>query len=214
MFVPKVKICGITNVADALCAASAGASAIGMVFYQPSPRNIEIEVAREISRVLPPFVSRVGLFVNAPHAEVERVFREVGLDLLQFHGEEDSTYCAAISLPYIKAIRVRSEEDVGLAENKYQSSRGLLVDAYKEGVPGGTGETFDWSLLPSSRSKPLILAGGLTPENVQAAIAEVRPYAVDVSGGVESARGIKDQRKIIRFIKEVICGCKNGCEDN
>ena len=202
----RIKICGITRPQDALHAVNAGADAIGLVFYPPSPRHVEVDIARQICSVLPPFVTVVGLFVNERRARVEEICHLIPLSLIQFHGDESETDCTGYCLPYIKAIKVRTKTDVASAEQQFSSAQALLVDAYKEGVPGGTGETFDWSLLPSSRSKPLVLAGGLTPHNVRIAIHSVQPYAVDVSGGVEAAKGIKDHEKISRFINEVSLG--------
>ena len=202
----RIKICGITRVQDALHAVNAGADAIGLVFYPPSPRNVEVDIARKICTALPPFVSVVGLFVNEQRERVDEICNAIPLSLIQFHGDESEADCTRYKLPYIKAIRVRSSCDVINAEQQFFSAQALLVDAFKEGVPGGTGETFDWSLLPSSRLKPLVLAGGLNPDNVRSAIQSVRPYAVDVSGGVEVKKGIKDHAKISRFINEVSLG--------
>jgi len=202
----RSKICGITNPDDALCAAKAGADAIGLVFYKPSPRYVDIQQARQICEALPPFVSVVGLFVNAEQQEIDSVCDQIPLSLLQFHGDESVQECSKYTLPYIKALRVRCRDDVLTAAAEYHSSQGLLVDAYKKGVPGGTGETFDWSLLPKNINLPLILAGGLTPGNVRAAIEQVKPYAVDVSGGVERDKGKKDHQEIERFLNEVSRG--------
>jgi len=205
----RTKICGITRVEDALCAVQAGADAIGLVFYEPSPRNVSIETAQKICAVLPPFVTVVALFVDEQRNVIERICREVPISLLQFHGDEAESDCLGFSIPYIKAIKVRSESDVNVAETKFKSTLAILVDTYKKGVAGGTGELFDWSLLPQEHSKPLILAGGLTPQNINKAIRTVQPYAVDVSGGVELEKSIKDHEKISQFIKEV----SRGCED-
>jgi len=203
----RTKICGITRVDDALQAVSAGADAIGLVFYPPSPRNISIDIASQICSVIPPFVSVVGLFVDASRQRIEEICQRVPLGLLQFHGDEPEVECSAFRLPYIKAIKVRSDHDVIDAEQRYGSAQAILVDTYKKGVAGGTGEMFDWSLLPAKTSMvPLILAGGLSPDNVRRGIRAVRPYAVDVSGGVEREKGIKDHHKVIRFIEEVSRG--------
>ena len=197
----RVKICGITRVEDALVAAAAGADAIGLVFYAKSPRAVDIEQAREILAVLPPFVTSVGLFVDAERSELERILASVPLDLLQFHGDESVQQCEAFGRPYIKALRVKAGDDIAAQVARYPSAQGILLDAYVEGVPGGTGEAFDWSLIPQTLSKPLILAGGLRPDNVAEAVSRVRPYAVDVSGGVEASKGVKDVEKVDAFIR-------------
>ena len=197
----RVKICGITRIEDALCAANLGADAIGLVFYAPSPRAVQIAQAREIVRALPPFITTVGLFVNAELAEVQEIFQAVPLDLLQFHGEESPEYCAQFNRPYIKAIRMQASTDLAQLAQEYATAQALLLDTYVAGVQGGTGIAFDWQHVPREFSKPLILAGGLNPENVQAAISQVRPYAVDVSGGVEASKGIKDPAKLIAFMR-------------
>ena len=197
----RVKICGITRVEDALAAAAAGADAIGLVFYAKSPRAVDIEQARAILAALPPFVTSVGLFVDAERSELERILASVPLDLLQFHGDESVQQCEAFGRPYIKALRVKAGDDIAAQVARYPSAQGILLDAYVEGVPGGTGEAFDWSLIPQTLSKPLILAGGLRPDNVAEAVSRVRPYAVDVSGGVEASKGVKDVEKVGAFIR-------------
>lgn len=197
----RVKICGITRVEDALAAAAAGADAIGLVFYAKSPRAVDIEQARAILAALPPFVTSVGLFVDAERSELERILASVPLDLLQFHGDESVQQCEAFGRPYIKALRVKAGDDIAAQVARYPSAQGILLDAYVEGVPGGTGEAFDWSLIPQMLSKPLILAGGLRPDNVAEAVSRVRPYAVDVSGGVEASKGVKDVEKVGAFIR-------------
>ena len=197
----RVKICGITRVEDALAAAAAGADAIGLVFYAKSPRAVDIEQARAILAALPPFVTTVGLFVDAERSELERILASVPLDLLQFHGDESVQQCEAFGRPYIKALRVKAGDDIAAQVARYPSAQGILLDAYVEGVPGGTGEAFDWSLIPQTLSKPLILAGGLRPDNVAEAVSRVRPYAVDVSGGVEASKGVKDVEKVDAFIR-------------
>lgn len=199
----RVKICGITRVEDALHCARAGADAIGLVFYAPSPRNVDIEQARRILAALPPFVTSVGLFVDAEPEWVEAVCAAVPLDLLQFHGNETASDCERYDRPYIKAVRVRQRADIELACQTYASARGILVDAYVEGVAGGTGQVFDWSLATGKFGKEIILAGGLNPANVASAIQQVQPWAVDVSGGVEAAKGIKDADRITHFMQEV-----------
>ncbi|KAE9648687.1 phosphoribosylanthranilate isomerase [Pseudomonas sp. PB106] len=196
----RSKICGITRIEDALAAVEAGADAIGFVFYAKSQRAVTVQQARAIIKALPPFVTTVGLFVNASRCELGEILDAVPLDLLQFHGDEVVEDCEGWHRPYIKALRVKAGDDIAAAVDAYPSASGVLLDTYVEGVPGGTGEAFDWSLIPQRLSKPLILAGGLTPENVADAVARVKPYAVDVSGGVEASKGIKDHAKIRAFI--------------
>ncbi|MGP3792533.1 phosphoribosylanthranilate isomerase [Pseudomonas sp. B392_1p] len=203
MTIVRSKICGITCVADALLAAEAGADAIGLVFYAKSPRAVNPEQARAIVAALPPFVTTVGLFVNAGREEVSDVLRSVQLDVLQFHGDETPQECEGHGRPYFKALRVRAEDDLFALTKKYASAQAVLLDAYVPGLHGGTGERFDWTLIPAGLPKPLILAGGLTPHNVGEAIAQVRPYAVDVSGGVEASKGRKDAEKVREFIRQV-----------
>ena len=202
----RVKICGITRVEDALAAAAAGADAIGLVFYAKSPRAVSIEQARAIIAALPPFVATVGLFVDIECDELQRILASVPLDLLQFHGDESPEQCESINRPYIKALRVKAGDDIAAQVNRYPGAKGILLDTYVEGVPGGTGEAFDWSLVPEGLSKPVILAGGLHADNVASAVARVRPYAVDVSGGVEASKGIKDAEKIAAFIRAARSG--------
>ncbi len=199
----RVKICGITRVEDASAAAAAGADAIGLVFYAPSPRAVEPARAAEIVRALPPFVTTVGLFVDAPAEQVRAVLEQVPLDVLQFHGDEPEPYCLQFGRPYLKAIRVRAGDDLNALASQWPSASGILLDSFKPGVPGGTGLTFDWSMIPSERSWSLVLAGGLDASNVAEAVSRVKPWAVDVSGGVEAAKGIKDANKINAFVHEV-----------
>ncbi|WP_022964208.1 phosphoribosylanthranilate isomerase [Halopseudomonas pelagia] len=199
----RIKICGITRVEDALAAAQAGADAIGLVFYAPSPRAVSPATARQILRALPPFVTSVGLFVNASAQEINAVLAEVPLDVLQFHGDEPAAFCDQFNRPYLKALRVQAGDDLNTLAGRWPDASGILLDSYKAGVPGGTGEIFDWSLIPSARTWPLILAGGLSAENVAEAISNTLPWAVDVSGGVEQAKGVKDVVKINSFIQEV-----------
>lgn len=199
----RVKICGITRPQDAITAAHAGADAIGLVFYADSPRAVEPEQAREIVSALPPFVTTVGLFVDASEQTVREILAAVPLDLLQFHGHETPDDCQRYDRPYLKALRMREEADVVAAAKQYYDAAGLLLDTYKPGVPGGTGDTFDWRRIPGQLNKPVILAGGLTPDNVAEAIAVARPFGVDVSGGVEAEKGIKDAYKINAFMAEV-----------
>lgn len=200
----RCKICGITNIDDALLAIDAGADALGFVFYDKSPRYVSPEEAATICAQLPPFVTRVGLFVDHSAELVTEISKRVELDLLQFHGDESPEFCKQFDRPYIKAVRVRADSDFAEAQARYTESQALLVDTYRVGVPGGTGEAFDWGLLPAERSMPLILAGGLNPDNVRRAIATVSPYAVDVSGGVEREKGKKDGQKVLKFLEEVM----------
>lgn len=196
-----VKICGITRVEDALAAAHAGAHAIGLIFYPGSPRLVPHDIARRIVDALPAFVTPVALFVDATAAQVERVIGEVGPELLQFHGNEAADFCASFGKPYIKAVKVRPGVDLLQYARRYMGAKGLLLDAFVDGSHGGTGSTFDWALIPDQLPLPLILAGGLHQDNVAEAIRRVRPWAVDVSSGVESAKGIKDAGKIAAFIR-------------
>ena len=199
----RSKICGITRIEDALSAVEAGTDAIGLVFYAKSPRAVTLQKARSIIAALPPFVTTVGLFVNASRCELGEILDAVSLDLLQFHGDESPEDCDGYHRPYIKALRVKPGDDIAAQVALYRGASGVLLDTYVPGIPGGTGEAFDWSLVPQGLSKPVILAGGLTAENVTQAIAQVRPYAVDVSGGVEKAKGIKDAEKIRAFMQAV-----------
>lgn len=201
-----VKICGITRPEDALAAARAGAHAIGLVFYARSPRHVTPGRAAEIIRVLPPFITTVGLFVDAAAAEVRAVLTQAPVGLLQFHGDEPPAFCRQFGLPYIKAVRVRPGVDLLQYARDYHDAKALLLDAYVEGMHGGSGAAFDWSLIPRGLPLPVILSGGLTPENVMEAVRSVRPSAVDVSSGVESAKGVKDAQKIAAFIR----GVRNG----
>ena len=199
----RIKICGITRVQDGLAAARLGAHAIGLVFYDASARAVDAQQARSIVDILPPFVTTVGLFVNAEAAAVRETLAKVPLQLLQFHGDETPDYCAAFGVPYLKAVRVRPGVDLLQYARDFRTARGLLLDAYVEGVHGGTGATFDWSLIPQSLPLPIVLSGGLDADNVAAAVRAVRPWAVDVSSGVESAKGIKDAVKMEAFMNGV-----------
>ena len=202
----RVKICGITRAEDLRAAVDAGADAIGLVFYPPSPRCLELGQARKLRNAVPPYVGSVALFVNPSRAEVDAVIKQVCPAMLQFHGEETPEFCAAFGVPYVKACRVKSGTKAGVDLLKYLRSfpdaAGWLLDSHVEEY-GGVGERFDWSLVPATRERPLVLSGGLTPENVGDAIRRVRPWAVDVSSGVESAKGIKDAARIAAFIAEV-----------
>jgi len=199
----RVKICGITRLEDALVACHAGADGLGFIFFTPSPRNIEIEAARTIARALPAFVTTVGLFVDPDRDTVERARDSVPLNLLQFHGEEDPEFCEQFGAPYIKAVRMRPEVDLLQYARRFKRARGLLLDTYVSGTKGGTGERFDWALIPAEISLPIVLSGGLDPENVTAAIREIRPWAVDVCSGVEATKGIKDPERIVAFMTGV-----------
>jgi phosphoribosylanthranilate isomerase len=199
----RTKICGITRVEDVRYAARSGADALGLVFYEKSPRHVTVQQALALAEAIPPFVAAVGLFVNPSGDEVRNVLRQVPLDVLQFHGEEEPEFCAQFGRPYLKAVRVRRGVDLVQCAARYQSAQGLLLDAFIEGTHGGTGESFDWALIPHDLPLPVILSGGLHAGNVAAAIRQVRPYAVDVSSGVEAAKGIKDAAKIVAFINEV-----------
>ena len=197
----RVKICGITREEDALAAVHHGAHAVGFVFWEHSARYISPARARGIIAMLPPFVTAVGIYVNPDAKWVEASSSMAGLNLLQFHGDEPAMFCNRFALPYIKGIRVRKEVDLLQCAARYPSAKGLLLDTYVEGEPGGTGHVFDWSLLPTDFPLPVILSGGLHVGNVTAAIRQVKPWAVDVSSGVEHAKGIKDIAKIAAFMQ-------------
>jgi len=184
-------------------AAEAGADAIGLVFYSKSPRALSIAQAREIIAALPPFVTTVGLFVNASRCEINETLDAVALDVLQFHGDETPDDCEGFHRPWYKALRVQAGDDIRAQAARYVGASAVLLDTFVEGIPGGTGEMFDWSLVPAGLPKPLILAGGLTPQNVQQAIERVRPFAVDVSGGVELRKGVKDAARVREFVGQV-----------
>ena len=196
----RVKICGITNMADALAAVNAGADAIGFVFYEKSPRHVTPEQAAKIIRDLPPFVSRVGLFVDATAEEINRVVATTGIDTLQLHGDETPEFCSQFRLPVLKGVRVRTAES--FKNLRRYSVSAVLLDSFIPGQHGGTGSKFDWGLAIKAKGcgKPLILAGGLNLSNVAEAVAQVNPYAVDVSSGVEASPGKKDARKLHDFI--------------
>lgn len=199
----RVKMCGITRIEDALAVAGSGADAIGLVFYDKSPRHVSIGQAARLIAVLPPFVTVVGLFVDAAAQFVREVLAAVSLDVLQFHGDETPQFCEQFGKPYLKAIRIKAGVDLLQCAAHFHSAQGLLLDAHVEGMMGGTGAVFDWTLIPENLPLPLILSGGLDVENVADAIRQVRPYAVDVSSGVEAGKGIKDAAKIARFMQEV-----------
>lgn len=204
----RVKICGLTRPEDIDSAVQSGADALGLVFYEPSPRSVTVEQAVELAKRVPAFVSVVGLFVNPTQQFVDRVLEQVPLDLLQFHGDEEAGFCAGFGRRWIKAIRVREAGQIEAAFDEFRNASGLLVDAWDPDRYGGTGKSFNWDLIPDHRPLPIVLAGGLSSDNVSAAVEQVKPWAVDVSGGVEQAKGIKDIQKISHFIKEVHRVCK------
>ncbi len=200
----RVKICGLTSIEDAQTVVEAGADAIGLVFYEPSPRHVEIEQAAQIAKNIPAFVSKTALFVNPDVSYVEQVLAAVDIDLLQFHGDETVEFCEQFDKPYIKAVRMQQNTDLEAIAKTYSSASGLLLDAYVPGIPGGTGEKFNWAWIPNDLSLKVILAGGLNAENVQQAIVAAQPWAVDVSGGVELKKGVKSSEKVYQFMKTVI----------
>jgi len=199
--VTAVKICGITRVEDGFAAARAGAHAIGLVFHPVSPRFVSIERAREIAQRMPPFITIVGLFVNADPQTVHAVLREVPLQLLQFHGDESPELCAQFGLPYIKAVRMVQGTDLLQYAARYRGAKALLLDAFADGLYGGSGQAFDWRIVPRELPLPVVLAGGLTVSNVGEAIRTARPWAVDVSSGVEREKGVKDPDQMAAFIR-------------
>jgi phosphoribosylanthranilate isomerase len=197
----RVKICGITSVEDAAAAVQAGTDAIGLVFYSKSPRAVSVAQAAKIAQSVGPFVTVVGLFVNAEPEFVSSVLQQVPLHVLQFHGDETEEYCQQFQRPYFKALRMKEDLDVSAAMAKFPSAVGILLDAYRPGVPGGTGETFDWQRVPQNSSVPVVLAGGLNPSNVAQAVESTKIYGVDVSGGVEASPGKKDTDKMLAFVR-------------
>lgn len=199
----RIKICGITRPVDAVVASHSGADAIGLVFYEKSPRCINIETAISIVNAVPPFISKVGVFVEPDETTVRSILENISLDSLQFHGDESPELCRKFDKPYIKAVRMAAGADLLEYAGRYSDASALLLDTHVEGIHGGTGRVFDWSLVPADPGKPVILAGGLNAGNVGEAIARVNPYAVDVSGGVESEKGIKDKNRIDAFIRAV-----------
>lgn len=203
MATTRIKICGITREEDALAVVDSGADAIGLVFYSASPRAVTVDRAAALAAVIPPFVSVVALFVDEPAESIERILHSVPIDLIQFHGDESAEFCRQFNRPWIKALRVRPSVDIAQECRNYQGARGVLLDSWQPGVPGGTGTSFDWQLPPAHLPLPIVLAGGLHEHNVGDAIRTLRPAAVDVSGGVESSPGIKDAGRIQRFIAAV-----------
>lgn len=200
---PRIKICGLTRPEDVRAVVAAGADAIGLNFHEPSPRSVDAETAARLCALLPPFVTSVGLFVDAPAARIEAVLARVPLQLLQFHGDEPAADCERWGRPYLKALRMRDGLDVRAAAAAHPGAVGFLLDSYRPGVPGGTGEVFDWGRIPRDLGRPLVLAGGLHAGNVGEAIRTVRPWAVDTSGGVERAKGVKDAETIRAFVDAV-----------
>lgn len=199
----RIKICGINHRDDALKAVACGADAIGIIFVEKSPRYTSLTEARFIGESLPPFVTLVGLFMNATVETIREALKVVPLNLLQFHGDESPAFCDQFNMPYIKVLRMQDNVNVVAFAQEYPNAAGILLDTYHKEKGGGTGQTFDWNLIPDDVPLPVILAGGLNPENVAAAIEKVKPYAVDVSSGVESVPAKKDHHKIEQFIKEV-----------
>ncbi len=199
----KIKICGLTNTDNAREVSFLGIDAIGLVFYDKSLRCVSVESALEIVNSLPPFVNRVGLFVNAKSDFIDEVLCEVPLDTLQFHGDEPAVECSQYAMPFIKALRVNQDTNIAKMADEYHQASGLLLDAFNKDTYGGTGESFDWSLAKVDIDLPIVLAGGLNTDTVAEAIKQVNPYAVDVSSGVESTPGIKDITKIQQFIQQV-----------
>ncbi len=199
----RIKICGITRAEDGLQAAQLGVDALGMVFYAKSPRNVTAQQAQAICDVLPGFVTRVALFLNPDENLVKQVLENVNIDVLQFHGTESAAFCESFGQPYIKALGIDGVDDIDGLCNQYQTAQSVLLDSHGSGKAGGTGETFNWSNIPNAIRNKIILAGGLNPDNVAEAIKQVRPYAVDLSSGVESAPGIKDLTLMTRLINEV-----------
>lgn len=198
--ITKVKFCGITNLQDAISAAELGADALGFVFYPKSPRFISPKNAKEIIKKLPPFISMVGLFVNQSKSEVEEVIKGCPLNLLQFHGDENEAFCKQYNLPYIKAISMKSDVDLLKCVQEYNSAKALLLDTFSKDARGGSGEVFDWKMIPPNTLKPIIVAGGLTPDNVQTLLEVISPYGVDVSSGIEINKGLKDYKLMKKFI--------------
>ena len=206
----RVKICGFTSAEQAAYAAYAGTDAIGLVFYAASPRHVSIAKAQEIVASLPAFTTVVALFVDASEVQIRAVIDQVSIDVLQFHGDESAQACRLYAKPYIKAIRMQPDVDIQALTTEFHDARGLLLDAYHVKAKGGTGEQFDWDLIPEHCNLPIILAGGLSAQNVRDAIAHVKPYALDVSSGVEAAKGIKDNNKIAAFLTEVYLSDRNN----
>jgi phosphoribosylanthranilate isomerase len=202
----RVKICGFTRVEDAICAARLGVDAIGLVFYPPSPRNVDINQAIKIVSALPAFVSVVALFVDERESRIREVLQSVPIDCLQFHGDEPAKACRLYGKRYLKAVRMQPDIDISSLAQHYYDASALLLDAWHPGTKGGTGSRFDWDRVPENCSLPIVLAGGLDATNAGEAIRTVRPYALDVSSGVEAEKGVKDAQKMAAFISEVYEG--------
>ncbi len=199
----RVKICGFTQAKDAVAAANLGVDAIGLVFYPPSPRHVSIEQAKEIVGALPAFVTVVALFVDEQESQIREVLSHVSIDCIQFHGDESGVACRVYNKPYMKAIRMKPGLDILEISRQYNDAAALLLDAYHPGIKGGSGSQFDWGLIPENCSLPVILAGGLQVDNVRQAIQSVKPYALDVSSGVEAEKGVKDVAKMAAFIQQI-----------
>lgn len=202
----RVKMCAMTRVEDALFAAELGVDAIGLIFYESSPRFVSTTQAKKISEQLPPYVTTVGVFADAEQKYIENILKQLPLDLLQFQGNETPQACEIYQKPYVKAVHMNTADKINFEKitQMYTNAKALLLDSkILGGLPGGTGKTFDWSAIPKNLSKPIILAGGLTPENVAAAIQQVKPYAVDVTSGIEAQKGIKDPKKMRAFMQAV-----------
>lgn len=199
----RIKICGITHVEHAIHAAELGVDALGLVFYPPSPRHVELAQAAEIAAALPAFVTAVGLFMNPDEATVRAALNAVPLEVLQFHGEESADFCRQFGRPYLKSVPMGGKIDAVQYASQYPDARGVLLDSNAVGQAGGSGHTFDWGKIPTNLPQPLILAGGLNPDNATAAVQQVRPYAVDVSSGVEQAKGIKDSARMTAFVQAI-----------
>lgn len=197
----RIKFCGLTRPDDIAQAVALGVDALGFVMWPKSSRSITPEALQVLAAQVPAFVTRVGLFVNQPAELIGQCLPH--LDLIQFHGDESAAFCQQFGRPWMKALRMRDDLDLHQAASEYAAAQALLLDAYRPGVPGGTGETFDWSRIPASLEKPVILAGGLTADNIAAAVAQVAPYAVDVSGGIEASPGIKDATLMAAFVRHV-----------
>ncbi|KAF3981036.1 MAG: phosphoribosylanthranilate isomerase [Methylococcales symbiont of Hymedesmia sp. n. MRB-2018] len=199
----RIKICGFTRVEDAVAAAKLGVDAIGLVFYPPSPRSISIEHARNIVNALPAFVSVVALFVDGQESQIKQVLNKLAIDVIQFHGDEPANQCNIYNKPYLKAIKMTKQMDVLQIAEQYNDASALLLDTYQPGIKGGSGHQFDWDLIPKQCALPIVLAGGLHADNARLAVQSVRPYALDVSSGVETEKGIKDVAKMAAFIQQV-----------
>jgi len=199
----RVKICGLRQDDDVVVASKAGVDALGFVFYPPSPRAVSVDQAASLVAKVPSFVTSVGLFVNASAEAIEQTLKQVSLNLLQFHGDESPEFCQQFGVPWIKAVRMRQDINLWQLKENYHLGQGLLLDAYQKGTPGGTGASFDWQRIPQDLAPEIILAGGLDATNIQQAITQVHPWAVDISGGVESSKGIKDHAKIDAFMAEI-----------